>query len=373
MNNVLALINLYPAHNLGYLTEDRPMASTTILARYAFIDFTLSNLTNSNIDNIGIMVKKNANSIYKHLGSSRTYLSNSKTGKMSLLINEKGLNNPVFNTDLNNLRENDFILYDDSKEYVIITNSHFLMKLDYAKVVDEHIKSGHQVSLTYTHLQNSTGFENAKKVVKDSLGNVQKIYKDDSKEESDVLLDTMVIDRKLFLDLIKKSSTLGDFATMNDFELYLLKYVHDGINLIEFTGYVALMDSFEKYYNVSMEILNNLDLLKMLFNDPNWIYYTTTHNMSPVKYGDKAKVVNSLIGNGSNINGTVKNSILARDVIVEEGAVVENSIIFSHCRISKGTTVRNVVADKRVNFEHQKVFESKEESKPIYLPRGANA
>ena len=84
-----------------------------------------------------------------------------------------------------------------------------------------------------------------------------------------------------------------------------------------------------------------------------------------------SRVSNSLISNGSTILGTVKNSIISRDVVIEEGASVENSIIFTHCVIKKGVSIKNVVADKRVVFANrEEVFGTTEE--PLYFPRGVN-
>lgn len=57
MNNVLAIVDLYENCDLGLLTRERPLASTTLLGRYAFIDFALSNLSNSGIDNICVLAK----------------------------------------------------------------------------------------------------------------------------------------------------------------------------------------------------------------------------------------------------------------------------------------------------------------------------
>ena len=87
MNNVVALINLHGNANLGLLTKQRPIASTTLLGRYAFIDFALSNLTNSGIDEIGILIQDHSRSIIKHLGGKNTYLKNPKTGFQNLFLN----------------------------------------------------------------------------------------------------------------------------------------------------------------------------------------------------------------------------------------------------------------------------------------------
>lgn len=127
-------------------------------------------------------------------------------------------------------------------------------------------------------------------------------------------------------------------------------------------------ESFEDYYKYSMEILNDQNLLNELVFSGSTIY-TTTHNSRPVLYGKSAKVTNSLIANGSTINGKVKNSIISRDVVIEEGASVENCIIFTHTIVKRGVHLKNVVSDKRVIFQNRKEVQGTEEE-PLYFPRG---
>ena len=368
MNNVLAIVDLYENCDLGLLTRERPLASTTFLGRYAFIDFALSNLSNSGIDNICVLAKNHSNSIYKHIGNTNTYLANPKTGYLSILINEEGIINPVFNTDINNIRENDFVLYDDKVKYVVITNSAFIMKMDYKKIVEDHIKSGKQVSLVYKKVEDSTEFSKCMKLVVDNLNCVQKIYQDQKSSRANILLDTMVIDKTLLLELLVKSSQISAMISVESMVGYLVNFV-TRVNAIEFTGFVRFFDSLEHYFKYSLELLNNPEVLREFFQDPEWVYYTTTHNSHPVLYGPNANVTNSLVANGTNIEGTVKNSIISRDVTVEEGAIVENSIIFTHTTIKRGVHLKNVIADKRTIFENKKdVYGT--ESHPLYFPRG---
>lgn len=370
MNNVLALVDLYDQNDLGLLTKDRPLASTTFLGRYAFIDFVLSNLTNSGIDNIGILVKEHVNNIHKHILFPNTYLTNPKTGYLSFLINEKGIINPVYNTDINNIKENDFVLFDENTKYIIITNSSIISKTDYRKIVDEHIESGKLCSLVYKKVEHSNEFANSFKVVSDNLNCVQKLYKDMKDEPANVLLNTLIIDKELFINMLKKSNELSVVYSLEDMVNYIANYVTK-INLIEFKGTALCFNSLEKYYKHSLDFLNNPELLKDFFKDENWSFYTTTHNSRPVLHGEHALVENSLIANGSTIEGTVKNSIISRDVVIEEGATVENSIIFTHCVIKAGTHIKNVIADKRVHFVEKKEVIG-DENKPLYFPRGAN-
>lgn len=80
MYKVLGYCNLHHSPSLGELTESRSIASTPFLGRYAFIDFTLSNFTNSGIDMVGILVKEHQRSLVKHLGNSNVWNINTKLG-----------------------------------------------------------------------------------------------------------------------------------------------------------------------------------------------------------------------------------------------------------------------------------------------------
>ena len=57
----------------------------------------------------------------------------------------------------------------------------------------------------------------------------------------------------------------------------------------------------------------------------------------------------SMVASGSIISaGTVRNSVLSNNVIVEEGATVEGSVLMPGVRIGKGAVVRHAILDKNV-------------------------
>src|SRR5574344_2886812 len=103
MKNVIAFVNCHNAPSLGPLTQTRSLASTSFLGRYAFIAFPLSNLVNSEISKVGILVEEHPRSIIKHLGNGLYCNSNTKTGYVKYLFMEYGLHNPGYNSDINNL------------------------------------------------------------------------------------------------------------------------------------------------------------------------------------------------------------------------------------------------------------------------------
>ena len=69
MAKVIGLVNLHSDIEFTGLTERRPVASVSFLGRYGIIDFVLSNMSNSKIDAIGVMIQKKPRSLFKHLGN----------------------------------------------------------------------------------------------------------------------------------------------------------------------------------------------------------------------------------------------------------------------------------------------------------------
>ncbi len=66
--------------------------------------------------------------------------------------------------------------------------------------------------------------------------------------------------------------------------------------------------------------------------------------------GDNATVQNSLVYNGSKIDGTVRNSILFPGIHVKKGAVVENSVLFFNNLVKANCLLNKVVSDVNNTF-----------------------
>lgn len=371
MNKVVALINLHDSNELGLLTLNRPIASTTFFGRYAFIDFALSNLSNSGIDQVGILVKNHSRSIIKHLGGKNTYLRNPKTGFQSIFLNERGLLNPDFNTDIHNIQENDWFLYDNDVKYIVVCPCNILMHVDYNDIVREHIKFNRKISVMVTDVKNADApsLHQCERVVVDSLSDVQKFDTNDGNyKEATVSLETYVFNADFLRDILKTVNGISQMLTIKSLVKYLSSYT-EKVHAIKFKGMFKRFASMNDYFNHSMQLINEPEKARDLFRI-NWPIYTLTHNTRPVLYGEKSNVSTSLIANGCTIDGTVKHSILSRDVTIEEGSSVENCIIFTNSHISKGVHLKNCIVDKHTKIDVVKDIEGTEE-KPLYIPQGA--
>ncbi|MFK4997376.1 sugar phosphate nucleotidyltransferase [Bacillus sp. N9] len=73
MNTMMGLINLEHEHHFFHeLTYFRNGASVPFAGRYRLIDFALSNMVNSNIEEVAIFTRTKYRSLMDHLGTGRT-------------------------------------------------------------------------------------------------------------------------------------------------------------------------------------------------------------------------------------------------------------------------------------------------------------
>ena len=347
MRNIYGFVNLFGAPELGALTEKRNFGSVSFLGRYGLIDFALSNFANSNIGRVGVLVDRYSNSIRSHLRNGTAFTVNTKTGHISVLFDEDAAYQKDNVTDISTINATRDHFEERLNDYIVIAPAYILMSMDFNTIVDAHIKSGLDVTLVYEHR-----FDLDKEMkgmnlltIKNRL--VKNMKRNDLKEkEGDVSLDVFVMNRSYFEYIISTQKDVSDKYNLRDMIKYDIKNNKKEAFSYEFKGFTLPILSLQNYIDGSFFLLPYLNRLKIFKED--WPIYTATHNTPPTKYGPKANVKNSFVANGSIINGTVENSIISRNVNIEAGAVVKNSIIFTSSEIKKGANLNYVLTDKSV-------------------------
>ncbi len=368
---VIGFLNLYNSPNLGPLTEKRTLGSTSFLGRFALMDFPLSCFTNSGIDGINILVKDNFRSVSKHVGSLKTWVNNTKREMQNILLNEKGIRSPKYNTDLNCLLENDWVLLDEKADAVVILPTHIITQLDLRPVIEQHFETEADITLVYSMIEEADTTFSTSNLVKIKDGLVTS-YKKNNKtvKKANVSLESYIISQST-LQMILHSKELMELKSL---KRVIEKFVISKTIKVygyEYKGYARCFDSFKHFVDYSFELLD-YDVFKTLFGkaqDKEWPIYTLTHNTPPTIYSDKAKVKNSFVANGAVVEGTVENSIISRYVTIGKGAVVKNSIILTGTYIDPGAKVINAVIDKYSHIASNGVVDGSENN-PIYLEQG---
>ena len=362
---ILGILNLYDSPSLGELTSNRTLASTSFLGRYAIMDFALSNFTNSNIDEINILVKEYYRSVAKHIGTLKAWVNNTKIGRQNILMNEAGIRDPKLNSDLNAIRQNDWVFFDANPDYVIIAPAHIISVIDYRDVVEFHEEHNADVTIVYTKIKDGKKAFLSSNVleVKD---NKVVFFAPNKGDKDDVSVSMRsyvmshdafrkIIDHKDYRDALSIRMLMEKIIAKKSLQVY--GYEHK--------GYVRCVDSFEHFIEYSFELLD-YKVATQLFDTGRPIY-TRTHSAPPTNYGEHSSAKNCYIANGGHLNGEVKNSIVSRYVQIEEGAKIDQSIILTEAVIGKGVKVEHAVVDKYAKI-YKDVIGSKE--KPIYIAQG---
>ena len=370
INKCMGLINLNkkgePA--MDKLNYGRPLASTPIGGRYRVIDFTLSNMVNSGITNIGIYSKEKYRSLTDHIGSGKDWDLSRKKGGLSIFSPEDTEDQnryPYRKGDIYNILCNIGYIEKSEEEYILISPSYMMCNIDYTEAIKYHIRSKNDITMLYKKIDNAD---------KDFDGNLTLVLENDRVvnigsnlgvfPEANIWMEMYIMKREDFIKTIYMLSNTGEYLYLEDYISEQVKELKVGS--YEYNGYLKCIKTTQSYFEMSKDLLD-LDIAKeLLYSDRRIL--TKEKNESPAIYTDTANVENSFIATGCIIEGNVKNSIIFRKVHVKEGANLENCIVMQNCTIDKDVDLKNVIFDKNIIIGEGKELKGNE-NYPIVIEK----
>lgn len=368
MCNALGIINFAGNHiQVDGLQTYRPVGAFSFLGRYRVIDFAISNMSNSGIDNIQVYIRRKPRSLTEHIGTGRHYNINSKRGRVRLLFTDSMEVNDIYNTDINAYIENIGCIESSPFQYVVIAPSYMVYTADYSSLLETHIESGADITLMYHAVDNAKeAFLNCDTLnINKQKGVLSFEPNRGNAKNRNIFMDTYVMKKELFLDLVNKAhktSSMFSLADIVDAECEELD-----IRAVPHRGYFASISDFKSYYDANMSLIN-LKNASNLFTE-GWPVYTRTNDSCPTQYFAGSNVKSSVVSNGCLIEGTIENSVIGRGCVIREGAVVKNCVISANVTIGKGVHVENLVVDKHARLIRGKRVIAMPE-KPGYIKRG---
>ncbi len=371
MKNVLGLVNLYSNAEMGKLTESRTIGSTSFLGRYAFMDFALSNFTNSGVDSIGVMIKKFPRSVLKHLGNFNSWNINTKTGSTAVMVNEFGILNPPYNNDTSNIQANDWLLLSKNINYVIIQPAHIITNIDFRPILKQHIEKHSKVTAVYSKINNGDkSFKNGYMFDINESGNIVFSAKNNCKKaDINIATESFIINLDTLKEVVDMSNKIynGTYSLQDILTRVVNKEIK--VDTYEYKGYLRCFDSLSHFLEYTFELFEKDTAHSLFVND--WPIYTKTHDTPPTTYGAGSSVKNSFIANGAIIEGSVRNSVISRDVVIAKGAKITNSIILTKSYIGPGVTLDYAVIDKYSKITTKDTTLKGTLQKPFYVKQGA--
>lgn len=354
MNQFSALIFSDSYSELGNeLLNNRTLASIPFGARFRTVDFVLSSLVNAGVSNVAVITKKNYASLEDHLGGGKYWDLDHRNSGLRIL-------SPFFRAQNNNeafmargkldaLRSVQKHIKSIREEYVVLTKANLIANIDFDKVFEAHIESKADITTVYSNTVSRSASDLVLDM--DADNNVKDItYSEPDTTSKNLSLNIHIMKRDLLLDIIRRADA-HDYYSFDKYAL--IKNVNNlNIHGYEHKGFAQLIYSVKDYYDTSLEMLD-MDVRRDIFN-PERPVMTRTKDSVPALYHYNAKIENSIIADGCHIDGTVKNSIIFRNVVIEAGAVVENSIVMQNTVIGAGSTLNYVILDKNIKVSANK-------------------
>lgn len=326
------------------LSQYRTIPAFSFMGRYRIIDFVLSNMVNSGMDHIKVLVKDKPRSLIEHIGNGSSYNINSKTGSFQILYPDKRAISESHNHDIFLLNQYIKLFEDADEKYVIISPSNFIYTINYNDVIAEHERTGADITcIYYDTYRGDRHFINCTKLSLTSSGRVTNMtYNQGESADAHIGLDAYVMTRKMFIHVIKTAVEKSAFFNFHDIVSAMIdQHNVRGYNHKEVVFSIA---SLRDYYWANMKLLDYSENQRLFRKE--WPIYTTTNGNTPTYYSADSHVTSSSLCSGCKIEGTLENCVIGREVTIEKGAVLKNCLILPKAHIGENVHMEYAVVDK---------------------------
>lgn len=324
------------------LAASRTTASVPIGGKYRLIDFVLSNMSNSGVNNVGIVAKSNFLSLTDHVGSGSAYDLSKRRSNLTLLTPYGG---KAFSNYVETIYNMHGYIEHCREEYILMSPGNVVTNFDYGALFDFHSKHNADITLVYKKGIVPSGYDRPVTLTVDADGRVDRVFvkPENTDEVVNHFYGSVLLKKSLLMEEIRNALSLNEL----DIKKLLQKMVEKcSIYAYENKGYTGIISSINSYFDFNMDLMKK-EVRDELFN-PKRPIYTKVRDDAPSRYGLSSRVKNSIIAQGCVIDGDVENCVISKGVYVGPGAKLSNCIVMQDTKIGKDTNLNYVIIDKDV-------------------------
>lgn len=334
---------------LGDITKTTAKPAVSFGAKYRLIDFTLSNISNSNIDVCGIVTQYEPFELMNYIGSGMSWDLDFIDGGIRFLTPYSKHNDVLWQKGTAHAIKQYFRFIKDYKpEYVLILSGDHIYKMDYNLMLQHHIDSQAEVTLAATRVDILEASRFGILEI-DQENRLKEFYEKPENPTSNLasmgiyIFSFQVLDNLFNNDNDEK---LVDFGK-NIIPHCLNKNRY--VSVYEFNDYWKDVGTIESLYQANMDLLEDPNFLG-LNSSKHLPIFSKSLNLSPHIVLRHGRVTGSLVADGSVIGGIVEHCTIAYKVKVAINAHIENSVILPEVNIGKHAFLKNVIVNKSVNI-----------------------
>ena len=331
---------------LGVLTQTVAKPAVSFGGKYRIIDFPLSNCINSGVDTVGVLTQYQPLRLNAHIGIGIPWDLDRAVGGVTLLAPyESAKGSDWYSGTANAIYQN--IEYIDSyhPDYILILSGDHIYKMDYEVMLDFH--KANRADLTVAVMP--VPIEEASRfgvMITDETNRIVDFEEKPKEPKSNLAsMGIYIFSWPVLKEALLRLREVPEL----DFGKHVIPYCRDkGKRLFayEFHGYWKDVGTLSSYWEANMELVDIVPEFNLY--EEYWRIFTKSDFIPPQYLGEHAKIEASLIGEGCEIYGQVEHSVIGAGVVIEEGAVVRDSIIMRESVIGTGAKVTKSILAEQV-------------------------
>lgn len=355
-SHVLALVQAGGAGSrMDVLTRERAKPTLPFAGVFQLVDFPLSNLANSGITDVWLSVQFHGAGLGEEVANGRPWDLDRSRGGLRLLMPQQGTGG----TDEEGFakgnadelyRFRDQVVAAGPEALVVLSADH-VYRFDVTEALETHRRKGAECTIVTTTIPVKEAGDHAT-VVANRQGRVTDFaYKPGKPRTGTVATEIFVYDpavlvplleelhRELGADADEGDTGLGDYG-----EHLVPRLVERGKTYVhQMPGYWKDLGQPAKYLAAHHDVLR--DDLGVL-GDLDWPILSHQQQRPAARVLEGGSASDSLLSPGSRVGGTVIRSVIGPGAVVEEGALVRDSVVFRDTRIEAGARLDWAIVDQ---------------------------
>jgi len=358
------------------LTKYRSKPAVPFGGRYRIIDFVLSNLVNSGITAIYVMTQYKAQSLISHIQRAWWFVGGAQDSFATIVPAQMQLGAAWYRGTADAIYQNLNLIEQYGADAVAVFGADHIYKMNIRQMVDHHFERGAEATVACMPMaaESSPRFGI---VASDADGRIRQFVEKPLPAEAPRMPDhpervlasmgNYIFDTRVLLDVLAEDARR---AGPHDFGLSVLPamvgerrvfaYDFHSNRLPVHHGFTHERPYWRDVGTIPAYFAANMDLRSVtpelnLFNW-SWPIMSANFNQPPAKFvfdeeNRRGMAVQSLISGGCIIaGGTVRNSVLGHNVVVDEGAEVSDCILMDNVVIGRGARLNRAIVDKNAHI-----------------------
>ena len=378
---------LYP------LTKERAKPAVPFGGRYRIVDFVLSNLVNSGIYSIYVLIQFKSQSLLQHLregweaaGLMRNHFIIPVPAQM------RSPGEDWYRGTADAIYQNVNLIEQADPHLVVIFGADHIYRMNIREMVEYHMQKRAQVTISAIPVEREhssefgvietneeslvAGFHEKNPNAPTMPGDPNRVYA----SMGNYIFSTRPLLEQLYADAEREDSS-HDFGRdilprmIGNYAMYAYDFQTNRIpgDPPGATVYWRDVGTLDAYFDASMDLRAVSPVLN-LYNRQ-WPLRTAGYSDAPAKFifdseGRRGTALDSIVSGGTILSGgMVRGSVLGRGVRVHSGAYIEESIIFDNCDIGRRAKVRRAILDKNVKVPEEATigYDLAEDRKHYYV------